>query len=394
VGFVDAGGRFDDGLAWLAAAPATVTGEDVAELSFHGNPLIASRLLDALVSAGARLALPGEFTRRAFEAGRVDLLAAEAVQQLVDATTHEGLAIARGAVDGALQAEVAALRQAVVDVTAELEARLDYPEEAVSWAADAALIDALNGAAASARALAASWSAGRAWVEGARVALVGAVNAGKSSLFNALLGRPRALVHATPGTTRDVLEVTTSLDGLAVTLLDTAGERATDDPIEAAGQALAAELVGAADLVIVVLRAGPTPDPVEAELLARTGDRPRVVVYNGVDREGTAPAPPGALATSARTGEGVDALRAAVRSALVGGSVRGAGRMIASARQRDRLLALAGGLEEGARALVEAGEAAAADALVRALGEIDALVGRDTREDVLDALFARFCVGK
>jgi tRNA modification GTPase len=223
------------------------------------------------------------------------------------------------------------------------------------------------------------------------VALVGPVNAGKSSLFNALLGDERALVHGTPGTTRDVLEVVTRFGDLQVTLLDTAGERPTEDPIEAAGQALAHRLVADADLVVVVLRSkdGPTPDFVEAEILRRTRGA-RVVVYNGVDR-GEAPPPTGALAVSARTGEGVAAVRTAIVARLVGQEQSS---IIASARQRDLLHAVADAAEEAIVALPAAGPAVAVDAVVRAIEEIDSLTGRDTREGVLDALFARFCIGK
>lgn len=394
VRFVDAAGVFDDGVAWLAKGPATATGEDTAELTCHGNPLLAQRLLDSLVSAGARVAWPGEFTRRAVERGRIDLLAAEAVQQLVDATSMAGVELAQQGLDGRLTGEAAALREVVVEATAELEARLDMPEEALAWMDDAALAASLSSARDRARALAETWSAGRLWIGGARVALVGAVNAGKSSLFNALLGRTRALVHATPGTTRDVLEVGATFDGLAVTLLDTAGERETDDPVEAAGLALAAELVGEADLLVVVVRAGPdAPAEAERAILARAAGRPHVVVYNGVDRPHAPPAA-GWLPTVALSGAGVADVAAAIRAALVGTSSPREGLVIGAARQRDCLIALAEGIDEAIVALPIAGVAVAADALQRALEAVDGLTGRDTREDVLDALFARFCVGK
>jgi tRNA modification GTPase len=228
-------------------------------------------------------------------------------------------------------------------------------------------------------------------VEGVRVALVGPVNAGKSSLFNALLGRARALVHDRPGTTRDVVEVPMSAGGLELTLLDTAGERVTDDPVEAAGLALARSLVDEADLLVVVLRRGPD-DEVERLLLQRTRDRRRVVVVNGIDRAG-APEVPGALRTSAVTGEGVEALREALVAALPSTSAA-EGLQLASERQAERLGAVALLLEQAAEALPVAGPAAAADALTEALERVDELTGADTREDVLSALFARFCIGK
>ena len=391
VRLADRDGVFDDGIVWLAAGPHTYTGEDTAELSVHGNPYIVRRLLDALVSAGARVAEPGELTRRAVEAGRLDLVQAEGVYQAIHAKSPAGLAVARAALDGVIGEEVAALRAPVIGVIAELEARLDLPEDELALEDDATLLARLEELRARALALAGTARLGRVLVEGARVALVGPVNAGKSSLFNALLGRPRALVHDTPGTTRDVLEVTTSLGGVAVTLLDTAGERETEDPIEAAGLALARELVEDVDLIVVVARAGAPP---LEELLARTADRARVLVYNGVDRPGAPPPPAGWVPTVATEGRGISELSAAIVAALVGQAPRHVGVVVGSARQRDLLLAFAEAVAEAIEAWPLAGVAVAADALLRAVGEIDALTGADTREDVLDALFARFCVGK
>ncbi len=391
VWLVDAQGPIDDGVALWASGPRTATGEDLCELTLHGNPLLVERAVQAFVTAGARLAPPGEFTRRAVVNGKLDLLAAEAVDQLVRARTAAGLAVARAGLEGATRAAAEPLRARLLDAAAELEARLDWPGDDLALASDAELLAALGEVAGACRALAATHAAGRARVEGARVALVGAVNAGKSSLFNALLGRPRALVHDSPGTTRDVLEVACTLGPLEVTLLDTAGERATADPVEAMGQALARELVALADLVVVVLRAG-REDPLTDELLARTADRPRLVVWNGVDAS-DAPAPAGALPVSARTGAGVDGLVAALVGAL-GGDVPPSTLLLASARQRDALLAVAAAVEEAAEALPAAGPAAAAEALARAVAELDGFGGAGAREAVLDAVFARFCIGK
>jgi tRNA modification GTPase len=387
-------GPFDDGVAWLALGPSTATGEDTAELSCHGNPLLAERLVDAALHAGARLAHPGEFTRRAVEHGRLDLTAAEGVAQLVEARTLDGVALAREAVEGRLTEAFDGLRGRLVGALAELEVRLDYPEEDVDPTADRAAAE-IGAVASEARAMQASWRLARVAVQGARVALVGPVNAGKSSLFNQLLGQRRALVHERPGTTRDVLEVAMDLDGVAVTLLDTAGERETDDPIEAAGLALAAELVADVDLVLVVLRARATgPDEVEADLLARTAGRARVLVVNRVDEGAPQGAPEGAVWTSARTGQGIDALKAAVRAAVAPLEGASTTLRVASARQRDLLGALAAACEEAAIALPVAGPAVAIELVHAALAEVDALRGRDGREDVLDAVFARFCLGK
>ncbi len=387
----DAGGVFDDGVMVCWRGARSPIGEDLFELSLHGNPLIVDRALRAAIDAGARVAAPGELTRRALYHGKVDVVGAEAVLQLAEATSDRGIDVARAGMDGRLMAVFEELRAPLVEIAADLEARLDYPADELAYLDDSAVHATLSAVAARARSLAASWAVGRAWVGGARVALVGAVNAGKSSLFNALLGEERALVHGTPGTTRDVLEVVTRFGDLQVTLLDTAGERATDDPVEAAGQALAHRLVSSADLAIVVLRANPTPGPdaAESEILRRL-TVPSLVVYNGVDRA-AAPAPAGAVPVSARTGAGIAALRDAVVARLVG-TERSS--VIASARQRDLLLALAAVADEARGAIADAGPAVAADAVVRGIEEIDALTGADTREGVLDALFARFCIGK
>ncbi len=391
----DADGVFDDGIVLLGEAPNTYTGEPTAELTVHGNPLVVERLMAAAVAAGARVAEPGEFTRRAVLNGKLDLVRAEAVVMASEARTAAGLAVARDAFDGRVGEFLARVRERLASVAAELEARLDYPADELALEADAALCDDLAAIATECAGLAATFDSGRVMVHGARVALVGAVNAGKSSLFNALLGRARALVHATEGTTRDVLEVPAVLGGVSVTLLDTAGERVTDDPVEAAGLALAAELVAEADLLVVVLRArSDGPSDAERRILERVAHRPHLVVYNGVDRPGMAPPPQGALPTVATQGQGVDALITELKRVLIGEEPGHAGLVIASARQRDRLLGVQRAATDAVTALPLAGPAVAAEAVVDAMAEIDAITGLDTREGVLDALFARFCIGK
>jgi len=391
VDLVDGGEVFDDGLATWVRGPHTATGEDTLEVGLHGNPLLVDRLVGACRRAGARLARPGEFTRRGVEHGKLDLLQAEGIDQLIRARTASGLAVARQGVAGPLSDWMHQLREELLQQAAELEARLDYPDDELALAPDEAVVQALGALGARCRALAATEDVGRVRVEGARVALVGPVNAGKSSLFNRLLGRDRALVHPTAGTTRDVVEATTTLAGVELTLLDTAGERPTSDPVEAAGLALARQLVDEADLLLVVCRHGPA-DPVERHILARTAHRDRLVVVNHADRA-EAPALAGALRTSARTGAGVAALAEAVAEA-VGGAGRAEALHIASERQADRLRAVAEAAEEAAEALAIAGPAVAADGVVEAVSILDELTGADTREDVLSALFARFCIGK
>lgn len=387
------GSTLDDGVVIVQDGSRTFTGEPTAELTVHGNPVLVERVLDAAQAAGARMARPGEFTRRAVLHGKLDLLQAEAIHQVIAAPTATGARLARLGLEGHLSADVGELRDALVEVAAELEARLDHPDDGLALADDDTLLRTLARVSRRARGLAATYATGRVLVHGARVALVGAVNAGKSSLFNALLGETRALVHDTPGTTRDVVEGSTVLDGVAVTLLDTAGERETDDPVEAAGLALAQERLAEVDLLLVVLRARPSGLSAEEHtILARTADRRRVVVLNGVD----APHQPvqGALATVATTGHGLQPLRDAIRQELGGGDVRAGDPVVASARQRDRLEAVARAADDAAEAMPMAGVAVAAELVMEGLEALDHLTGADTREDVLDALFARFCIGK
>lgn len=384
--FFDADGPFDEGLLTFFVGPRSVTGEHVAELGCHGNPLVVERLLAAAVSAGARIARPGEFTRRAVLNGRMDLTRAEAVMQAIEAATPAGLRVARAGLDGAVSSLCSGLREGIVDVAAELEARMDYPGDELALTDDVALVGQILGMSERARSAAETFRAGRRLVEGATVALVGPVNAGKSSLFNALGGSERALVSPTPGTTRDVVERRVLLGSVAVTLLDTAGLR--DDPgaIEAEGLRLAARLAAEADLWLVVVPAHDPESAREALLLAQ--GRPHLVVTNHADRAAAT-----GLTTNALTHEGVGRLADAIAEALVGEQLGGEV-VIASARQRDRLLDVHRHLLGCVQALDSAGPAVAAEELYSALERLDELSGRDTREEVLDRLFSRFCIGK
>ncbi|HJN72866.1 MAG TPA: tRNA modification GTPase [Myxococcota bacterium] len=384
----DADGVFDEGLLTWMPGPHSYTGEDCLELSCHGNPLSVERLLAAAVSAGARIAEPGEFTRRAFLNGRLDLTRAEAVLQAIEARSARGLEVARAGQLGEILALSESLRQGLVDALAELEARIDHPAEDLVYEQDAVLRARLASIGDRARAAAATFRAGVVLVEGATVALVGPVNGGKSSLFNALGGSTRALVSPTPGTTRDVIERPVILCGVAVTLLDTAGQRPARG-LEAEGIALGRALVEHADLFVVVV---PAHEPeAAAEVLRWSEGRHRLIVHNHADR---APVLEG-LSTVASEGLGVDALGEAIAHCLLGEEPGGAGVVIASQRQRDRLLEVSEAVERCLAAMAsDAGEAIAAQELYGALERLDALTGRDGREAVLEALFSRFCIGK
>ena len=381
------GAPLDRGLLTLFPAARSPTGEDLAELSLTGNPVLLGHVVDLLTRAGATPAAPGAFARQAVLRGRLGLLGVEALAARHAATSVDGLRVA-GAPPTALPH---ALREGLLDVAAALELSLDHPEEAGQIVPEAALAARLDALAAAASSAAAGWSAARLRIEGARVALTGPPNAGKSTLINALRGEDRLLVDAAPGTTRDAVELPWRLRGLAITLIDTAGLRPTADPVEARGVALGARLAAAADLRVHLLPAdAPLPTPLPPDGPA---DLP---VLSRADRAPPgAAAPPGLLAVSAPTGVGLDALQDAIYARL--GALVPAGAQLAlhSARQHDACLAVARGCAEAADALRgPAGPAVAAEATTHALDALFAWTGEHARDAVLDRLFTRFCVGK
>ena len=394
----DDDGVFDEGVRVWMPGPRSYTGEDLAEISCHGNPLLVERLLAALCTAGARLAAPGEYTRRAWLNGRMDLVRAEAVLQTIEATSPRGLEVSREGLDGRLGSGLEALRVRLVDVAAELEAILDYPGEDLLFRGDMELAYELSAVLRDVERLLASYRIGRLAVEGARVALVGPVNAGKSTLLNALLGRQRAIVSPAAGTTRDVIEATLVHPEARLTLIDTAGERDTVDPVELAGLTLGREAAAGADLRVFVAPLH-VPFPAEWEDLLAALPAPVLRVGTHADLPPCSTFVPD-VAVAAPRGDGLEALVQALVARLGGvgdplaatGTTLG-GVHVASPRQADLLRTVARELAEAVAAF-PAGPAVVVEALYRAVGAIDAVFGRDTREDVLDRLFARFCIGK
>ena len=390
----------DRGLALAMNAPRSVTGEDVVELHVHGSPLVARETLRALFHAGARAAEPGEFTRRAFLNGKLDLSAAEAVADVIDAETRAAAHAAQANLAGALHAVVDETRVQVANVLEELAGAIDYPDEvpepdrmrlrAVVDAGDAVL-----------ERLVRDWERGRFVREGLSLAIVGPPNAGKSSLLNALLGEDRAIVSHLPGTTRDVIEESFAVDGVPVRVLDTAGLRTTEDAIELIGIDRAHRALDAAVLALVVVD-GSLPLDADAEaVVQRTRARRRVVLFNKRDL-GTAgydardDAERDALSGSVYDAETIEAVRRAIADAGWHGEHIDLSRPhLASARQADAVARAREALTH-ARATLDAGEPVdlvAPDLLaaVAALGEI---TGAAATEAMLAAIFARFCIGK
>lgn len=382
-----AGTRLDQVLAFAMRAPASFTGEDVAELHGHGGPHNLGKLLEAVLERGARVAEPGEFTRRAVENGKLDLLRAEALVEVIHAGSERAWRLAQQNLGGRLGDEVAEVERRALEVLAELEGRIDFPDEDLA-PADAAWIGGELAAlrAACAR-LADGFRHGRAVSQGITVALVGPVNVGKSSLLNALVGTERALVAAQPGTTRDWLEVSDVWDGVRVTLVDTAGLRETDDPIEQRGIALGEERVRAADVVLVVNDGAAGWDGG-----ARYGER-AVVVRSKADLGGEER---GEVATSAATGQGLAELRARVLAVAGVADREGSEQAFVTTARQQGLAAMA------RDAFAAAGDAWAARRppelvaveLRQAAQTLAQLRGVEVGERVLDEVFGRFCIGK
>jgi len=395
-----AGTVLDRGLALFFRAPRSYTGEDVLELHVHGSPAVARDVLLSTLAAGARLAGPGEFTRRAFAAGKIDLSAAEAVADLIAAEASGAARAAAARLAGGLAHEVERLRAALDEVTAELAAALDFPDEVEEPAREstAARVRAVDAALAE---LASDWERGRLVREGLSVAIVGPPNAGKSSLLNALLESDRALVSERPGTTRDTIEETVALgDGAVARVVDTAGLRASDDALEAAGIARSEAALATASVALVVVDGSRALAPEARDILARTRSRPRVALFNKADLGDAGfrardAADADALLGSALARDTVRAVREALRAHAVADRPDLARPHLGTARQADAVLAAREAL---AHALATLGEDApidlAASDLAAARAALGALTGREASESLLDAVFARFCVGK
>jgi tRNA modification GTPase len=384
-------------------APETPTGEDLLELTAHGSPEILRELVAAAVDAGARPAEPGEFTRRAFVNGRLDLAQAEAVEALIRARGDRARRAALSRLEAGLSRSVAAARAPILELLARIEARLDHPDEDIAPLRDPeASLDALRPPV---QRLLAAYARGRAEREGLRVCLVGRPNAGKSSLLNALLGRDRAIVAQTPGTTRDTLEEPAQLAGLPALLIDTAGLR--DDAADAAereGVLRAERALAACDVAVLVVDSARPEDEADARAhrgalaLATREGRPVVVARSKCDLASCTTSDCGGVAVSAKTGLGLDDLARAVAAAAGARSDGDEGEdLLIGTRDRDAFAAALSELD-AARAAVAAHPGAwedrAAFHLREAHARLGAVLGEGVPDEVLRAVFSRFCVGK
>jgi tRNA modification GTPase len=402
--FRDAEGQMlDQGIALYFPAPRSFTGEDVLELHGHGGPVVVAGLVDAAVAVGARMAEPGEFSRRAFLNNKLDLAQAEAIADLVASGSMQAARAALQSLSGVFSRAVDDLQEKLLKLRMHVEAAIDFPEEEIDFLSDGALLARVADCADSFRQLQSHASVGRVLRDGYRVVIVGRPNAGKSSLLNCLSGQEAAIVTEVAGTTRDILRETINLDGLLVELVDTAGLRDDPDRIEAEGIRRAREAMGRADAVLWVQDASrgqedssEIPDDRLDEHLPE--DVPVVVVRNKSDLSGDTAGllqtGPPVVAISAKTGAGIDALRSELRR-LAGYRDLGEGAFTARQRHLDALDRAFRHFEVGQAALREAsaGELFAEELKLsqQALSEITGALSSD---ELLGRIFSEFCIGK
>jgi tRNA modification GTPase len=381
----------DQVVATYFPAPASYTGDDVVELSAHGSPVVLRAIVTAAVSCGARLAEPGEFTLRAFLNGRIDLMQAEAVADLIDAVTPLQARAAFDQLDGTLTRVIAEIDVALFDLIARLEASVDFPDEGYHFIEADALAQAIGELSARTRALLASARRGRLIREGLQVAIVGAPNVGKSSLFNALVGASRAIVTNVPGTTRDLVTEVVDIDGLRVTLVDTAGLRDARDSVEAEGVERSRQAVAISDLVLVVVdRSAP------AETTPQVAENKRVIVANKSDLPAAWDAGV-AVSVSAATGAGLDELRHRMVAALDVELLRDRPEMT-NVRHIALVTRAHDALERARAAALADGESMSEEFVLADLQDariaLEEISGRRAPEDLLAHIFSRFCIGK
>jgi tRNA modification GTPase len=386
--FRDARGTaVDEGLALYFPAPGSYTGEDVLELQGHGGAVVLQQVLRACLDAGARLAEPGEFTRRAFLEGKLDLAQAEAVADLIDASSREAARAALRSLEGEFSAAVSKIAQQLAELRALTEAMLDFPEEDIDEVHRADAQSRLQAIGAGLEELLRRSREGSLLRSGVHVVLAGRPNVGKSSLLNRLTGEERAIVTPVPGTTRDALREPVEIAGVPLTLVDTAGLRESTDALERLGIERTERELAHADLVVLVEEAGrAAATPPQLATAAQ-----RVVVYNKADLAPQFVPPPGAIAVSAKTGAGLEALRSAI---LAAAGWSAAGESVFLARERHlRALDKAWRHVDAARGELARWEFFAEE-LRLAHGALGEIAGEFTPDDLLGEIFSRFCIGK
>ena len=396
----DQGRVIDRGLAVRFPGPNSYTGEDSAEFHCHGSPVVLRELLSALFAAGARQAGPGEFTRRAFLNGRLDLTEAEAVIDLIDAETPAAARNAAAQLDGGLRRLLEPVQEALLEITSRFYAVVDYPDEDIEDIGPEEIATSLSAAESALTRLLGTAQRGKILKRGIRTAIVGRPNAGKSSLLNALAGYERAIVTDIPGTTRDTVEESVLCGGVQLRLIDTAGIRETEDTVEKLGVERSRAAMDSADLVLAVVDGtqGMTPED-QALLEAAAKHKAWVLVLSKRDlspSQYTGPLSPAAVVSlSSVTGQGLEELEAVIAGLFPVGSAADAGTLLTDARQEEAVRRAAAAVGRAKEAL-EAGftpDAILTDA-EEALEAIGELTGRTAKEEIVGRIFSRFCVGK
>ena len=397
----------DHCLCTVSRFPHSYTGEDTAELQCHGSPAALALGLEALFAAGVRQARPGEFTQRAFLNGKLDLTRTEAVADLIHAETPAAVHQAAGQLGGALAGAVNGIYDGLANLCAHFHAVLDYPDEDIQPFEAEELSQALGAAAEKLDALAATYQRGRLLIEGIPCAIVGRPNAGKSTLFNALLGRERAIVTDIPGTTRDTVEERVNFGGVLLRLIDTAGLRETQDAVERLGVERTRAALEGSELILAVVDESGTPNEEDAQALrlAASSGKPWIYVASKCDLVGAVAGSVGSVGDgsgpaasvwlSALTGQGMDRLEEAVATLFPQPPAAQAGMMLTNARQAEAANRARTAVARGAQALGSGmpPDAAVAD-VEEAMSALGELTGRTVREDVTARIFERFCVGK
>jgi len=391
--------RVDEVVVTYFAKPHSYTTDDIIEISAHGSPVVLRHIVELALAAGARLAEPGEFTMRAFLNGRIDLTQAEAVRDLIDSQTLYQAKVAAQQLDGALSRRLQPTKQKLVELIAVLEAGIDFAEDDVSVLPAAQILEHIAPIRAPLEELARSFSYGKVVHEGLTLAIVGRPNVGKSSLFNCLVERERAIVTATPGTTRDLVTETVSLGGIPIRLVDTAGIRRALDEAESIGIQKSLEALADADLVLVVIDASQPISPEDKTLLDQVEQRAAMLVQNKADlASSTSTSGTGkpTIHTSAVTGQGIPELRDAILRHVTGdaGASAESGFLTNARHQKlvqDSITAL-----DAARTATNnriPHEMILLD-LYSALKALDEIAGATTTDDILNLIFSRFCIGK
>jgi tRNA modification GTPase len=393
--------RIDEVVVTYFAKPHSYTTDDIVEIAAHGSPVVLRHIVELCVAAGARLAEPGEFTMRAFLNGRIDLTQAEAVRDLIDSQTLYQAKVAAQQLEGALSKRLQPVKQKLVELIAVLEAGIDFAEDDVSILADSVILERIAAVRQPLAALAATFAYGKIVHQGLTLAIIGRPNVGKSSLFNRLVERERAIVTATPGTTRDLISETVALGGIPLQLVDTAGIRQALDEAESMGIRKSIEALADADLVLVVFDASQNVAKEDNELLRQVQGRPAIVVGNKCDLESSSQwsVTSGQFASvqvSALTGQGIGELRTEILRHIGGetGAQAESG-FLTNVRHQGLVQESLVALEAASNAVTGRipHEMLLLD-LYNALRPLDAITGATTTDDILNLIFSKFCIGK